>query len=168
MTLLASTYFDLKHRRIPNVVTFGAAAVALMLHAALEGPDGIWIALGGWGVGLAILLPGFLLGFTGAGDVKLMAAVGAFLGPESVLYAALASILAGSLMAASYMTYLAVDGEGVTPWRRYRSMLRFLWVTGRPTYLPPAAEEVMDHRFPYALAIAAGTLGVIGWELLAA
>jgi len=69
---------DLRTRRIPNVLTFGGAAVALGYALASRGFGGLLTSLEGWGVGLALFLPMFLLGGMGAGDVKLLACLGAW------------------------------------------------------------------------------------------
>ncbi|WP_290652975.1 A24 family peptidase, partial [Aquisalimonas sp.] len=79
--------FDVRQRRIPNALTFGAAAMGVAAQAMLGGTTGLVTAVTGLAVGLAILLPGYLMRTTGAGDVKLMAAAGTFLGPFWALVA---------------------------------------------------------------------------------
>ena len=90
---------DLRTRRIPNVLTFGAAIAGLVVHTALEGTTGALTAGGGWLTGLLIFLPFFALGGMGGGDVKLLAALGAWLGPYETLYLALYSAAAGGVLA---------------------------------------------------------------------
>jgi prepilin peptidase CpaA len=106
---IVAAAWDLRTRRIPNVLTFGAALVAVLLHGYLEGLNGLSLALAGWVVGLALFLPFFALGGLGAGDVKLLAAVGACLGPLAAVWVALYTSIAGGVMAlavASYSGYL--------------------------------------------------------------
>src|SRR2546425_9464222 len=86
---LVACVFDLYSRRIPNALTFGAAAVALVVAAALGGASGAWSSLRGLGVGLAVWFPIYALGGMGAGDVKLMAAIGAWLGAAVAFHAAM-------------------------------------------------------------------------------
>src|SRR2546425_13068330 len=86
---LVACVFDLYSRRIPNALTFGAAAVALVVAAALGGASGAWSTLMGLAVGLAIWLPIYALGGMGAGDVKVMAAIGAWLGAAVAFHAAM-------------------------------------------------------------------------------
>jgi prepilin peptidase CpaA len=164
--LLLATVWDVRRQRIPNLITFGGALCGFVLQVLLGGLDGLWAGLGGWAVGLAFLLPGFLLGFTGAGDVKLMAASGAYLGPATTLYAAAASVAAGALLALAYLAWVPALRSGAGPWVRYRGMLQCLFVTGRPSYVPPTTDEVAGRRFPYAIAIATGTLGVLAWQMV--
>src|SRR5215212_8490883 len=90
---------DVRTRRIPNLLTFGGAAVALAYHAWTGGLHGLALGAGGWTIGLALFLPMFLLRGMGAGDVKLLAAVGAWLGPMGVVWCALYSVLAGGVLA---------------------------------------------------------------------
>jgi prepilin peptidase CpaA len=148
---------DLRRRRIPNALTFGAAAAGLVLQSLLGGTAGLSAAATGLGVGLVILLPGYLIRATGAGDVKLMAAVGTFLGPNWVLVAGVLSILAGGLIAAMFAASALISRSSPSPWPRYGLMLRTLVTTGRVSYMAPAQGEVMGRRFPFAVSIALGT-----------
>src|ERR1043166_695491 len=68
---------DLRNRRIPNLLTFGGAVAAIVFSLLAHGAPGLWISLGGWVVGVALFLPFWLLGGMGAGDVKLLACLGA-------------------------------------------------------------------------------------------
>src|SRR4030095_6201378 len=90
---------DLRSRRIPNVLTFGAALVAFAAHVHTSGVAGGLTSGGGWLVGVALFFPFFALGGLGAGDVKLLGAIGAWLGPYPVLYVGLYSSIAGGLLA---------------------------------------------------------------------
>ena len=90
--------WDLKSRRIPNVLTFGSAVLAILVHAYLSGISGVGWAVAGWFVGAAFFLPIFALGGMGAGDVKLLAALGAWLGPGPVAWVALFSLIAGGVL----------------------------------------------------------------------
>lgn len=118
--------------------------------------------------GMGVLLPGYLLGSTGAGDVKLMAAIGAFLGPQDVLLAALASIVVGSVVAIGYAASSLFQPNSISPWRRYGLMFRTFFTTFQPVYLAPAEGEVMGRKFPFAVSIALGTTLFLAWPLIQA
>jgi prepilin peptidase CpaA len=90
---------DVHSRRIPNVLTFGAALAALGVGAAIGGFTGATSALAGWVVGLAVFFVPFALRGLGAGDVKLMAALGAWLGPADALWLGVYTALAGGVVA---------------------------------------------------------------------
>lgn len=90
--------WDLRERRIPNALTVGGALIALSLRG-LQGGEPLLAGLGGLGLGFLAGLPLFLVGGFGGGDVKMLAAVGAFLGPSQFLVALLATALAGGALA---------------------------------------------------------------------
>lgn len=120
------------------------------------------------GLGLALLLPGYLFGTTGAGDVKLMAAVGTFLGPQDAALATLASIAVGSIVALGYAASSLFQPDSVTPWRRWGLMCRTFATTFKPIYIAPAEGEVMGRKFPFAVSIALGTTLFLAWPLIQA
>ncbi|ADE14568.1 peptidase A24A prepilin type IV [Nitrosococcus halophilus Nc 4] len=154
--LAAASYRDLKSHRIPNVLTFGGALLGLILQVWFLGLEGLLSGLGGLTLGLLLYLPFYLLGGMGAGDVKLLAAVGAFLGAKAILWVAILSLLAGSVIG---MGVLLVRGIFLEVWRPYATTAKFLLLAG--TYIPPEINRTLNTRFPYAVAIAAGTLGAV-------
>src|SRR5436309_13402218 len=84
---------DLRSRRIPNWLTFPARVLGLAAHGVAGGSSGLTQGVLGALVAGGLLLPGWLLGWMGAGDVKLMAAVGAWLSFPVSLFATLASLI---------------------------------------------------------------------------
>ncbi|WP_168013221.1 A24 family peptidase [Halomonas salinarum] len=155
--------WDLRTRHIPNFLIMAGAATGILLQGVLAGPSGFLAALFGLSVGVAVLLPGYLLGFTGAGDVKLMAAVGTFLGVKGVLMAAIFSIGVGGVIALGFAASSLIAGTSAGPWGRYSLMFRTLITTGNPIYITPAEGEVMGKKFPFAVSIALGTCGYLIW-----
>jgi prepilin peptidase CpaA len=154
---IAATVVDIRHRRVPNVLTMGLASAGLML--AMAGVTGVTVggALGGLALGLALLLPAHVFGATGAGDVKLLAAFGALLGPGGVFEAFLRAAILGGVMALA-----------VALWRgRLRETLygTAMLVTTRNRAVTAILEHpAANNRFPYAPAIACGAvLVVLGW-----
>lgn len=96
---------DLKDMRIPNIITFPAMILALAYHGMTNGLDGLAFSALGLAVGLGVMLVPFLMGLMGAGDAKLMAAAGAFLGPYMVLDAFLATSIIGGLYAVFVLAF---------------------------------------------------------------
>jgi prepilin peptidase CpaA len=90
---------DIRSRRIPNVLTFGAAICAVALHGFVTGGSGLVFSATGWLVGTALFFPFFALGGLGGGDVKLLAAIGACLGGPIVLWVAMYAAVAGGVLA---------------------------------------------------------------------
>ncbi len=144
---------DITTHRIPNWLILGIAIACLLLHSWFEQWNGLLLATTGLMVGLLCFLPLHLFGAMGAGDVKLMAAVGSALGPESVLVAVLLTVLSGGFIA---LLYIGLRGGMGAMLRRYGFMV-FLLTQRQPQYLPPVANETAGLRFPYAMAIACGT-----------
>ena len=89
---------DVRTRRIPNRLTGPAVLLGVVAHVVAHGLPGLWASLLGMAVAGGLLFPGWLLGWMGAGDVKLMAAVGAWLGFPLGVFAALASLIAGGVI----------------------------------------------------------------------
>ncbi len=152
---------DLRARRIPNplvvaVLALGVARAALVAYtgAAADGPlaGGPGAALLGAVVGLAAWLPLYALGVLGAGDVKLFAAVGAWIGPRGVLPASTYAAVAGGVLGAVWFTRAAVASR--LPLLAHAAGIRGVSAAPRPAG---------DTRIPYGLAIAAGVLAVV-WE----
>jgi prepilin peptidase CpaA len=154
---VAATVVDVRQRRVPNVLTMGVASLGLMLAMAGLGAVTLGGALGGLALGLALLLPAHMFGATGAGDVKLLAAFGALLGPGDVFDAFLRAAILGGAMALT-----------VALWRgRLRETLygTAMLVTTRSRTVTALIEHpAANNRFPYAPAIACGAvLVVLGW-----
>jgi prepilin peptidase CpaA len=88
---------DIRARRIPNVLTFGAAGAALVFALATGGASGLGLAAAGWFAGALLFFPFFALGGMGAGDVKLLAALAAWLGPLDAVWLAIFAAMAGGI-----------------------------------------------------------------------
>lgn len=162
LLLLIAAVIDVRTMRIPNWLTFGGAALALGWSAAVTGTDPGWgAALGGLGIGLLLTLPLHVFGGLGAGDVKLMAMTGAFLGPLGAAYSVLFTVMLGGVFA---LLFSAARGR-----------LRRLFVNvgaaatnavlqaasgaiARPAIVRPAVSAgVSAGRLPYALCVCGGT-----------
>jgi len=144
----AAVFTDVRTRRIPNWLT-GAIAGAAFGLAFGGGPVTPLRALLGLVVGLALMLPGHIIGATGAGDVKLMAAVGAVVGPDVIFRAFLYSAVAGGVLAV------------VVALRRGRLGTTLQATTNLVTQ-PVHAKRAIEasdraNRFAYGPAIAVGT-----------
>ena len=161
--LALAVWRDIASFRISNRVVFGGMAAALSLHTLHAGFDGACFALAGLGTGLGMLLPLYLLRAAGAGDAKLMAMVGAFIGPTDAVAAALASLMAGMLLAVIAMARPAVFATAGRNLRLifWGACARLAGVDG-PRFDPQAQTAA---RLPYSVAIALGTLGWMGWKL---
>jgi Flp pilus assembly protein protease CpaA len=95
----AAAAIDLRTRRIPNRATFTLAGFGVALAAIGASGHSVGAALGGLALGLLLMLPGHLFGATGAGDVKLFAAMGTLLGPAAVVSAFVYTAVSGGILA---------------------------------------------------------------------
>lgn len=153
---LAACATDIKSRRIPNVLTFGAAGAALIYQFVTGGTAGLQSAALGWVVGTAAFMPFFLLGGMGAGDVKLLAALGAWMGPGGAIWLAIYASLAGGVLA---IGVALANGYLRTAATNVRNLLTF-WALVGPRPMP---ELTLDHkstapRLAYAIPIFVGSL----------
>ena len=103
--LALATSTDFVDRRIPNGLSLGGAVVGFAVHAYLFGRTGLGLSLLGWAVCLACFMPLYLGHGMAAGDVKLMAMVGAFLGPIDGFIACLFTLIAGATLASLALTW---------------------------------------------------------------
>lgn len=174
LLLLAAVRVDVRHHRIPNPLVLWGAGLGVLLNVSmpagagfaatyLPGGAGFLSAMGGMATGFAALLPMYLLRAMGAGDVKLMAMVGAFLGPVDTLGAVLATFLAGGVLSLGYAWKTGVL-------RRTLQNVRVILCSGAVKVAGgsfPALEDAPETagKFPYAVAIAAGTSGYLAWKL---
>ncbi len=153
-TLVAGTWsgaaIDLRTRRVPNPLTLALAAAGIVLAATGGSGLSVRASLAGFALGFALMLPGHLLGATGAGDVKLLAAAGAVIGPGRIITVFIDMAIAGGVIA------LLVAA-------RRRRFAQTIDRTARliATRAANAADIESPHvnnRFAYAPAIAIGAL----------
>jgi prepilin peptidase CpaA len=146
---------DVRSRKIPNLLTFGAALCGILFHSALSGWPGLVTAAGGWAIGVALFLPFFLLRGMGAGDVKLLAALGAWLGPMQTIWLALFTSIAGGVMA---LIVALSTGYLRTTFRNIGSMLLYWYVAGPRPVPEQTLERSGSPRLAYAIPILVGTV----------
>ena len=158
LMLVLAAYSDTRYHRIPNGVTFGGAVAGLVLQSYFGGFEALGSGFLGLAIGFVLFLPFYIRGAMGAGDVKLMAAVGAFLGPSATLLAAALTLIVGGVMAVAIL--LRHRGLGQLA-QRYFTTLNYVVVTGKLVHDGPREGEAAARRFPYALAIGLGTLWAI-------
>lgn len=142
-----ATFSDLRTRRIPNAVTLPAMLAGLSAHFMLGGTPALWTSLGGLGLALAILVPGWLMKWMGAGDVKLMAALGAWLGFPQSLVAVLAALVAGGILA-GFVAYRHGQLGGALRRASFLGGWSLSAARGAAGQVPPTTGV----RFPFALA----------------
>jgi prepilin peptidase CpaA len=149
----AAAAIDLRTRRVPNLLTASIAVLGLALAAWHVTELTVAGALAGLALGLLLMLPGHFIGATGAGDVKLFAAIGSLVGPKHIVVAFLYTAIAGGLLAvivAKRRRRLAETMERTAAFVR----------TGGSN-VGEIERGTANNRFAYAPAIAIGALAAL-------
>ena len=151
-----ASWTDLRSRRIPNALTIPALGAALCVHGALGAGQGLLLSACGALAAGALLLPGYLFRFTGAGDVKLLMAVGAILSFPAALFAGLAALIFGGLLGLVTAIRLGRLREILG---RTAGLAR--WAAARAAGVPVAAPETSKIHIPFGVAVALATVTLV-------
>jgi prepilin peptidase CpaA len=167
--LVLAALNDYRTRRIPNLLVLCGTGLAFLLNTLDTGASTIGFigALQGLAVGFAVMLPFYLLRAMGAGDVKLMAMTGAFLGLPQTIWAVLATFLAGGLLAVGYLLWHGTLRQALL---NVVSVLQSFVFAAAGGVKPSLAlsPQTSTGSLPYGVAIATGTTGYLvarqlGW-----
>lgn len=162
---LGAVWFDLRERRIPNLLTVGGLAAALLLRIP-GGLESVGSGLLGAAIGFGVALPFFLVGGLGGGDAKLLSTVGAFLGPEHVWTGLLVMAFSGGVLAlaaiARKRAFRQTAANLVTIFTTFGSRTFTGW-KGEESEAAVTLDTPGVITVPYGLAIAAGAMA--GWFL---
>lgn len=164
--LVVAAVIDIRTYRIPNWLTVGGMAFGLIYNAvaAASWSDGLLGAAAGLGIGLAVLLPVYVLRVMGAGDVKLMAMVGAVVGFPDILHAVLYSLIVGGVAAVGFSLHRrAFRRMSENVFDIVQSMAFAAMVGNRPT--PALSGRASVGKLPYAVSIAGGTIAWLAARL---
>jgi len=151
--LLIAGATDLGSSKIPNWLTIPAMATGVLGHSWLNGLTGLVFSAKGLGLGLAMFLVLYVMGGMGAGDVKLLAAVGSFTGAEGVFSAGMIAMVLGGLYAISLM--ISHCGVRISL-RQIATVLKSCVLM--PGSLPSSTQGKALPQLRYALVIGLGTL----------
>ena len=164
-TLLVSICLvtDLRWRRIPNVLTLPALGLGLILGFALGGWKGLTSSAIGMGIGFGLMIVPYLAGGMGAGDVKLMAALGALLGYLSIIQVFFYTVLIGgafALVNALTRGTLRKAIRNIYHWTKSLAIQRLGGLRGGLTETEIAQTA---GTIPYGVAIALGLYGYLAF-----
>ena len=155
ITVVAAT-IDLRQHRIPNWLTYPGMVLGFVLRAVLFGwKGGLLSALAGFLLAGGIMFVFYVVRAMGAGDVKIMAAIGALAGPHQVVTVLLATAICGGVLAIAYALYRR---RMVSTIKNLGSVLRFHAWAGVQAHPELNLDNPAALRMPYGLAIALGTL----------
>ncbi len=152
--LILASIYDLYYKKIPNWLTFSSLISGIIFQSAFRGHDGFIFSLQGIGIGFVITFIIYLAGGFGAGDVKLMAAIGSFVGPKEIFIIFIFSSLLSGIWA---IALLSMHGFIFHTLKRYYNILKTLFFTHQFMYIPPlSGEKKLKIRF--GIMVALGTL----------
>jgi len=147
--------FDLRARRIPNVISGPALLLGLILNAAQSGTAGLLASLGGAALGIGILMLPFAAGGIGGGDVKMMGAVGAFVGPRIAVMGLVIGMIVGGVIMSVHLARLGRLRHTLA------SLTNMLTVAAATRSLEPMAVRADTESavsLPYSVPLALGTV----------
>jgi prepilin peptidase CpaA len=162
VTLVVAAFIDGYKLKVPNWLTFPMVISAWIASAVFFGWVGLGSSLLGTAVGLAILLPAYAIGGMGAGDVKLFAGVGAWVGITHALGAFVVSVIVGAAIAAGMVIYQR-------RWRHHQNqflgLLAEILIVRNPSQLSAMAAERKSSMLllPYGIPIAVGSIAYFAW-----
>lgn len=164
--ITAAALTDYQSRKIPNWLTVPAAVLALLYHTFAPGGFGPWMSLAGFAIGFCLLLLPWILGGGGMGDVKMLAALGAWLGPVFILvaFALGAGFAAGMAMC---VMFGSVVTSGIA---KTRGKYLTAGAAGGTMEVEGKAATVKTRKgkrvLPFAIPVALGTWLTLAWMLL--
>lgn len=160
--LLTAAIIDYRSHRIPNWLVLSGALFGVIYNIAVPPfPHTSWLwPLQGLGLGFVVFLPLYLLGVMGAGDVKLMAMVGAIVGPIDMVWVLLYSMIVGGVL--SIMLVLA-HGTATRMWRNLSTLFKLSFLNMLSGVRPDLHidSRLSAGKLPYGVAIAIGTIGYL-------
>ena len=169
VVVILVAWFDLRERRIPNALVLPAAMMGLGLNAA-RGWDGLWFAGQGLLIGFGLLFIPYLLHAMGAGDVKFLAAIGAFVGGTGVVRVLLLALLVYPVLAVGFLIQQRKFALTMKRFARLTSKLFGVFIPAFRLYAMQLEAsddpEIASATSPFGLAISLGTLLALSTNFL--
>ena len=159
LVALGGAVSDIRSARIPNRLTYSALLAALSLRFALLGLSGLKSAAVGMLVAGGLFCVLFVLGAMGGGDMKLMAAVGAWVGSTQVMTLILAAALAGGVLAIGRIIFTKMVGQTL---RNIMRLICYRLTSGLQPHPELNVQSLGSQRVPFGVAIAVGALSCAG------
>jgi prepilin peptidase CpaA len=156
--VLTCCVIDVRTRRIPNAISVTALVIGASMNWAFFGASGLLSSISGAAVMVGMLLLPFALGGLGGGDVKMMAAVGAFLGPQLAVWCLMAGMALGGVVIVIHLLRLGRFFEKLAA---LNNMLVAATITRSLAPLRLAADDPGAISLPYSIPLGLGTAAVV-------
>lgn len=162
IVLVWAAYIDGRQLRVPNWLTFPLIFSGWAYSTLFFGFEGLGWSLAGTAVGLALLLPAYMIGGMGAGDVKLLAGVGAWIWTTDTIYAFAVSVIIGAIIAVAMVLWNRAWSKH---WHQFLAIATEILVIRNPEQLSTIAAERKPRMLllPYGIPIAIGTIAYFAW-----
>ncbi|MGW8256590.1 MAG: A24 family peptidase [Thermoguttaceae bacterium] len=162
VVLIVAAVIDGWKLKVPNWLTFPFVLCGLIYSTLNFGWTGLLWSIVGTCVGLGLLLPLRAIGGMGAGDVKLMAGIGAWVWGTVTFYAFCLSALIGGALAVAMVLW---QGTWRKHWSQFWAIAQEIWVIRNPDQLAAIAAERKSSMLllPYGIPIAIGTISYFIW-----
>lgn len=162
VTLIVGAVIDGYALKVPNWLTYPMILSGWIYSFAAMGWEGLGMSLMGTMIGLALLLPAYCIGGMGAGDVKMLAGVGAWVYGEHTFYAFCVSAVLGAIMA---VVMVVARGGWKKHYNQFWMILNEIWMVRDPRRLSAIAAERKSSMMllPYGIPITIGTIGYFAW-----
>ncbi|QAU33459.1 A24 family peptidase [Janthinobacterium sp. 17J80-10] len=160
--LVTAAIHDVRTYRIPNWLTLGGAAFGLTYSVFVPFPmhGGFLWAFGGLALGLVLMIPMYALKAMGAGDVKLMAMAGSFLGVHDVIFAVLATFILGGILALGFALARGVLGSMLGNIKQLLQTMTVSALAGTVGTGQVAVDNSVG-KLPYGVSICIATIGYV-------
>jgi len=162
VVLIFAGIIDYKKQKIPNYLTFPTVITALIYHFFLNGMNGVGFSLGGMFAGIALLIIPYAMGGMGAGDVKLLGAIGSFVGYISVVYVFLFTAIFGGIYAIGILLWYEKSLK-IFLKKACHTVLSIVVTKGYK--LEPDNKRSIKPRLCYGIVIALGGFSYMGLTL---
>ena len=156
--LIVAVIIDIRVKKIPNLITFPTMVLGLVYYGVTNGWDGLLFSLGGLALGMGVFFVLYTMGGMGAGDVKLMGAVGAIVGSKGILLTALFSAIVGGIYALIVLLFNIEYLKDLIK-RSFITIKSFVFTK---QFIPiPADKPDEKPKLCYGVAIAIGTFSYL-------
>ena len=161
--LVLAAIVDGVRLRVPNWVTYPLIAAGWLYSGVAFGWAGLGWSLGGTAVGLALLLPAYAVGGMGAGDVKLLAGVGAWIHATHTFHAFCVSAIVGAVLAVAMVAWQGAWGKHIA---QFQSIVMEFLTIRNPEQLAAIAAQRKSSMLllPYGIPITIGTIAYFAWN----
>jgi len=160
--LIVAAVIDGRKLKVPNWITFPLIISGWIASGIIYGWAGAGASLWGTAIGLGLLLPAYAIGGMGAGDVKLLAGVGAWVGASQTFWAFMVSAIIGAIIA---VMMVVISGKWRHHQKQFMSIMSEIMVIRSPSKLSEIAAERKPTMMllPYGIPIAIGTIGYFAY-----